>query len=215
MGAPAGLGPWLLLVDGHGDSDAFPRLAGLLGAEVLDATDPDRALLPARLDARDRLVVAGSGCGRHLARWRTVADRLGAHLAAVIVVRHPAAAFGPGSAAEVERWLDLVLGFEHATRPLPHSVVRHEELLEDWRAAFTRIEKETAVPLLGAASVAEVSEAETADLAPPGEPDWTALEVAPEVRDLAARAYAALCSVADGFGDLGFVDSLRAERAAG
>ena len=63
--------------------------------------------------------------------------------------------------------------------------------------------------------MAEVSEAETADLAPPGDPDWAALEVAPEVRDLAARTYAALCSVADGFGDLGFVDSLRIERAAG
>jgi hypothetical protein len=216
VAGPSGLGPWLLLVDGHGNGEAFPRVAGLLGAEVLDATDPDRALLPARLDSHERLVVAGPGCARHLARWRTVADRLGAHLAAVIVVRHPAEAFGAGESDEVARWLDLLLDFEHATRQLPHALVRHEDLIEDWRAAIRRVEKETGVPLLGAASVAEVSEAEThGHETAPGEPDWAALEVPPDVRDLAARTYAALCSVADGVGDLDFVDSLRAERAAG
>ncbi len=214
--APAWPGPWLLLVDGHGDPYVFARIAGLLGAEVLVAADPDRALLPARLDGHDRLVVAGPGCGRHLNRWRVVAERLGAHLAAAIVVRSPAEAFGSGQAAEVADWLDLVLEFEHATRGLPHSLVRHEELLEDWRAAISRIEKETGVPLLAAASVAEVSASQTAEQpAVPREPDWAAIGLEPEVRDLAARTYAALGSLADGLGDLEFVDSLRAERAAG
>lgn len=215
MAGTAGLGPWLLLVDGHGDADVFPRIAGMLGAQVLDATDPDRALLPARLDADDRLVVAGPGCGFHLARWRRAAERLGAHLAAVVVVRNPAEEFGAGQADEVRRRLELVLGLEHATRALPHSLVRYEELLADWRAAIQRVEKETGVPLLGAASLADVSESETGELPALREPDWAALELPGDLRDLAARSYAALCSVADGLGDLDFVDSLRAELAAG
>jgi hypothetical protein len=198
------------------DARVFSRIAGKLGAEVLVAADPDRALLPARLDSHERLLVVGAGAGAHLARWRTVADRLGAHLAVAIVVRNPAEAFGPDQAAQVGDWLDLMLQLEHASRGLPHSLVRHEELLEDWRSAIRRIEKETGVPLLAAASVAEVSASETAEQpAVPRDPDWAALGLAPEVRDLAARTYAALCSIADGFGDLEFVDSLRAERAAG
>lgn len=215
MAGSAGLGPWLLLVDGHGDAGVVPRIAGMLGAQVLDAADPERALLPARLEVDDRLVVAGPGCGLHLARWLRVAERLGAHPAAVLVVRNPAEAFGPGQVDEVRRWLDLVLGFEHATRGLPHSLVRYEELLEDWRAMIRRIEKETGVPLLGAALLADVWESETGELPALREPDWAALELPLELRDLAARSYAALCSVAEGYGDLDFVDSLRAESAAG
>jgi hypothetical protein len=45
-------------------------------------------------------------------------------------------------------------------------------------------------------------------------PDWAPLDLPPAVQDLAARAYDALGSLADGDGDLAALDDLRAEYAA-
>lgn len=206
--------PWLLLVDGQGRSDAFPRLGRALDIEVVEtAGAPVWSLLDElrRVLARsDRVLV--DECGHRADDWRTAADELGARFGFVVVVRHPAETFRPGDASGVAAWLGLVLRLEHATRDVPRAVVRHEDVAEDWQGTLTRVEKQTGLPVLSGATVAQVSQAEAVESPDePREPDWAALELPADLRDLAARTYAALCSIAEGLGDLDFVDALRGE----
>jgi hypothetical protein len=162
----------------------------------------------------DRVVVAAPGTSILLGHYLSAANRVGARLAVVIMVRHPADAVESGSVRGVAGWLNVMLGTERATRTLPRAIVQRDELVEDWQEMLTAVEKDCGVPLVSAATLAQVAEAGTVvpgDSA--GAPDWSTLHLPPWLRDLTARTYATFGSLADGLGDLDFVDSLRNEYA--
>jgi hypothetical protein len=180
--------------------------------------EPDSRLLAwleEQLAVGDRVVVSAPGGAVLLGHYLAAANRAAARLAVVIMVRHPADAVTAGSVRGVVGWLNVMLGTERATRTLPRAVVQREELLDDWQEVLTVVEKECGVPLLSAATLAQVSGAgEVVELGlPAAMPDWSTLQMPAWLRDLAARTYAAFSSLADGLGDLDFVDSLRREYA--
>ena len=228
---------------GNSGEDLLATLAGRLGWVVADATrlhgvlleesglDPDDArpqawATPAEPEPRlvawleeqfatgDRLVIAAPGTAILLGHYLSAANRVGARLASVIMVRHPADAVASGSVRGVAGWLNVMLGTERATRTLPRAIVQREELVEDWQEMLNTVEKDCGVQLLSAATLAQVGEAGA--VVPEGAtaaPDWSTLHLPAWLRDLAARTYAVFGSLADGLGDLDFVDSLRNEYA--
>ena len=173
------------------------------------------AWLEEQFAAGDRVVVSAAGGAVLLGHYLAATNRTEAQLAVVVMVRHPADSVTSGSVRGVVGWLNVMLGTERATRTLPRAVVRREDLLDDWQEVLAVVEKECGVPLLSAATLAQVSGAgEVVSLGlPAATPDWSALQMPPWLRDLAARTYAAFGSLADGLGDLDFVDSLREEYA--
>jgi len=206
------------------------RVHGVLLEEGgLDADDarPQAWATPAEPDPRlvawleeqfalgDRVVVSAPGGAVLLGHYLAAANRAAAQLAVVLMVRHPADAVAAGSVRGVVGWLNIMLGTERATRTLPRAVVQREELFDDWQEVLTFVEKECGVPLLSAATLAQVSSAgEVVELGlPAATPDWSTLQMPAWLRDLAARTYAAFSSLADSLGDLDFVDSLRKEYA--
>ena len=229
---------------GNSGEELVSGLAGRLGWVLGDATrvhgvllgegglDPDDArpqawATPAEPDPRlvtwleeqfatgDRVVISAPGGAVLLGHYLAAANRAAAQLAVVLMVRHPADAVLSGSVRGVAGWLNVMLGTERATRTLPRAIVQREELLEDWQEVLTFVEKECGVPLLSAATLAQVSAAgEVVELGlPAATPDWSTLQMPAWLRDLAARTYAAFSSLADSLGDLDFVDSLRREYA--
>jgi len=180
--------------------------------------EPDQRLvawLEEQFATGDRVVVSSPGAAVLLGHYFAATNRAGAQLAVVLMVRHPADAVIPGSVRGVAGWLNVMLGTERATRTLPRAIVQREELLEGWQEVLTFVEKECGVPLLSAATLAQVSAAgEVIELGlPAATPDWSTLPMPAWLRDLAARTYAAFSSLADSLGDLDFVDSLRTEYA--
>jgi hypothetical protein len=210
-------------------ADAAPLHGVLLEEGGLDPDDarPQAWATPAEPEPRlvawleeqftsaDRIVVSAPGGAVLLGHYLAAANRAEARLAVVVMVRHPADAVSAGSVRGVVGWLNVMLGTERATRTLPRAVVQREDLIDDWQEVLTVVEKECGVPLLSAATLAQVSGAGgLVELGlPAATPDWSTLRMPPWLRDLAARTYAAFCSLADGLGDLDFVDSLREEYA--
>jgi hypothetical protein len=210
-------------------ADASPVHGVLLEEGGLDPDDarPQAWATPAEPDPRlvawleeqfsigDRVVVSAPGAAVLLGHYLAAANRADARLAVVLMVRHPADAVASGSARGVVGWLNVLLGTERATRTLPRVVVQRDELLDDWQEVLTVVEKECGVLLLGAATLAQVEDAGgVVELGlPAAAPDWSTLQLPGWLRDLAARTYAAFASLADGLGDLDFVDSLRKEYA--
>lgn len=199
-------------VTGHWPADPRPSVWSRSAGESAVA-----ALARYLLD-QPRTVVGGRGAGFLLDAWQRAADRAGAHLATVIVVRHPTQCCDGNSVAEIAGWLNLVTGFERATRPMRRAVVRHEDLVEDWQDTLTRIEQQTGALLVRGASVAQLSEAALLAATPPIDDEDAAgpalAGLPPRLRDLAARTYAVLRSLSEGRGDLALLDSLRQEYVA-
>ncbi len=155
----------------------------------------------------DRVAVAETRLGTSIADYASAADRLGAAMPVLVLVEPPT----PGQTAE---WLDAVLGATTATRGRSRALLQLDDLLDDWQAALSRCDKESGSRLLTAATLAQVDDAD--DVMRAWLPAVTAgSESDAGLRDLAARAHAALGSVAEGRGDLDFVDALWSEYAAG
>jgi hypothetical protein len=188
-------------------------IAETLGHELGDPGTLDDAFARA-----DRVVVPEARLTTSLPAYVAAAERLRARLAVVLVVRHPAELEDDtaSDAALATAWLGSMLGSERATRGLPRSVFRYEDVLEDWQTVLSRTDKDSGSRLLAPASLAQLDRATDLVAAWPrtDQPAWAGRTLPAELRDLAARTYAALCSLADGRGDLEFVDGLHAEYAA-
>ena len=90
--------------------------------------------------------------------WKQVAEDLGADLATLTMLRHPAEVVGSknayyyrkesperrrvGETSRVASWVNVALFGELATRGRPRSFVRYTDLLIDWRKEVERIAKE-------------------------------------------------------------------------
>lgn len=202
----------LLLVAGLGGVHLLTAIAETLGHELGDPGSLDEAFARSA-----RAVVPEARLTTSLPAYVAAAERLRARLAVVLVVRHPAELEDDTTtdAALVAAWLGSMLGTEQATRAVPRSVFRYEDVLDDWQTVLSRTDKDAGSQLLAPASLAQLDRAAelVASWPGPGIPRWAGHDLPAELRDLAGRTYAALCSLADGLGDLGFVDSLHAEYA--
>jgi hypothetical protein len=198
--------PTLLVVAGPpGGVTLVLELARTLGHQVAPP-GPDASRLGGWFGTGDRVVVAEPRLADTLGAYAAAADRLGASLPVLVVVDHPALSVDPAT------WLEATLGAVTATRTHPRAVVRTEDLHEDWQAALSRVDKESGSRLIAGATLAELDDADDVvrGWPVPARVPWPD-SVDPALRDLAARAWVGLASVADGRGDLDFLDALRAE----
>jgi len=195
--------PTLLLLAGAAGSGLtlLTELARALGHQIAPA-GAVTSRLGGWFGTGDRVAVPEPRLASTISDYASAADRLGAALPVIVLVEPPA-----GTA-----WLDAVLGAARATRGRSRALVLLDDLADDWQAALSRCDKESGSRLLSAATLAQVDDADDVMRAWPG-PQATGGAVDPALRDLAARAHAALTSVAEGRGDLDFVDALWREYA--
>jgi hypothetical protein len=200
--------PTLLVVAGlpGGGVTLALELARTLGHQVAPP-GPDASRLGGWFGTGDRVVVAEPRLADTLGAYAAAADRLGASLPVLVVVDHPAACADPAL------WLEATLGAVTASRAHPRAVVRTEDLHEDWQAALSRADKESGSRLIAGATLAGLDDADDVvrGWPAPVRVPWPD-SVDPALRDLAARAWVGLASVADGRGDLDFLDALRSEQ---
>jgi hypothetical protein len=200
----------LLLVTGQGGVHLLTAIAEALGHETGDPGSLDDAF-----DRGDRVVVPEPRLTTSLPAYAAAADRLRARPTVVLVVRHPAELRDDTTTDEalVSGWAGSLLGTEQATRRLPRAVVRHEDLFDDWQSSLARADKDAGARLLAPASLDQVDAAgRLVDSWPRvASADWAGLDLSASLRDLAARAHAVLCSLADGLGDVEFLDTLSDE----
>lgn len=207
--------PTLLLLAGAAGSglSLLTELARALGHQVAPAgTAASR--LGGWFGTGDRVAVVEPRLADQLDGYAAAADGLGAAMPVLVLVDHPT--LTATDTAGTTAWLDAVLGAAQATRGRPRALLRLDDLLEDWRAVLSRADKESGSRLIASATLAQLDDADDVVTGWPAapEPDLSRLHVEPALRDLAARAAAALGSVAEGGGDLEFVDALWAEYAA-
>lgn len=203
----------LLLVAGLGGVHLLTAIAETLGHELGDPGSLDDAF-----GRGDRVVVPEPRLTASLPAYVAAAERLRARLAVVLVVRHPGQLEDDITADEslATAWLGSMLGTEHTTRGMARSVFRYEDVLDDWQTVLARTDKDAGSQLLAPASLAQLDRAAelVGSWSRPTAPEWSARNLTDDVRDLAARTYAALCSLADGGGDPEFLDELHAQYAS-
>ena len=159
--------------------------------------------LEEELAGSDRLVVKDPRLTWFVGLWAAVADALGADVSVLTMLRHPAEsvtsrqlAYGTASSAtsRTASWLNMMLGLEAGLRGTRRAVVAYDDLLADWQAALRAAEAPLGLELVSGrpeavlASAGELVDSSLRRAAA----DWDALSLAPPVRDLAERAYAAL-----------------------
>lgn len=205
--------PTLLLLAGAATRGLglLTELARALGHQVAPA-GAAASRLGGWFGTGDRVAVAEPDLADRMTDYVATADRLGAALPVIVLVEHPCAA---ADTVQATAWMDAVLGAARAVRGRPHAVLPLGDLLDDWQAALTRCDKESGSRLLAAATLAQLDDADdlVAGWGPARESGWSEA-VDPALRDLAARAHAALTSLAEGRGDVEFVDALWSEYAA-
>lgn len=159
--------------------------------------------LTEQLQQADRVVVKDPRLTWFVSLWAAVAADLDADVSVLTMLRHPAEsvrsrqlAYGSGSSSTTRTasWLNMMLGLEAEVRGMRRSVVAYRDLLADWRSALAVAEQPLGVDLVTGRSAAELEAAGTlVDTSlRRAEADWDTLGLAPPVRDLAERAYAAL-----------------------
>jgi len=179
---------WDLTEKAGGEDEATARLAAWLEEQFGQA---------------DRVVVKDPRLGWFLPSYLRAADRVDARLHVATLLRDPAEilrsrekAYGTitGHSTRAIGWVNMMLGVESRTRPLPRAVVRYQDLLSDWRSALEEAEGTLGLELVAAATESQRAAAD--DLVDPSlrrsATDWDGLGLHPRVRDLTARTYAAL-----------------------
>lgn len=195
--------PSLLVVAGPPDDAVglVMQLARALGYQIASG-GPAASRLAGWLGTGDRVVATEPDLVSTLPAWLSAGDRLGVALAILVPVGHPG--------RDPETWLRATLGAAVATRGHARAVVRAEDIEHDWRTALSLADKQSGSRLIAGATLADLDDADDVYAAWPRAdrvPTWPE-DLPLERRDLAARAYVALGSVADGRGDLDFVDAL-------
>jgi hypothetical protein len=131
---------------------------------------------------------------------RAAAERVGAELHVVTMLRHPAdvmrsreIAYGTRmhNTTRLVGWLTMMLGIERRTRDLPRATVRYDDLLTDWKAAFGEADSSLGMGLLQEATPEQVADADA--LVDPSlhrsSAVWDELGVPSRTLDLVVRAY--------------------------
>lgn len=208
--------------------DAWDRTA-----RVTNRSQPRQRLqtwLREQFSESSRVVIKDPRLAWFLDLYREVAVDIDVDLSVVTMLRHPTEsmrsrelAYGTGanSTTRLTGWINLVQSVELRTRDLPRATIEYEHLLTDWRGALAAAEGPLALPLLSAASDAQIEDAN--DLVDVGlhrsTADWSSHEVPADLQSLGQRTYDAMSAAsASGPGPAaanpGTMDELRGEYVA-
>lgn len=173
---PRGFGEPRWAVDFHNEllrsvavtiEDARPAAWDRTGkvAERREARRRLKAWLEEQFAESERLVVKDPRLAWFLRLYFEVSAELDADVRVVTMLRDPAEvvrsreiAYGAGTEAttRIAGWLNLMLHTEAICRPVPHAVVRYDDLLSDWTTALQRAGSLLALPLLEQATPDQV-----------------------------------------------------------
>jgi hypothetical protein len=168
-----------------------------------------RTWLEEQLAESRRLIVKDPRTIWYLALWREAARDLELPLSVATMLRHPAevvqskqTAYGGrlDATARMAGWVNGMLFTERATRELPRTFVRYEELLADWTRETSRADRELGTDLVPKAAVDQIRAA--GDLVDPdlrrSVTSIDELDLPDELRQLALEAWKQLSALADG-----------------
>ncbi len=121
-----------------------------------------------QFDSADRVIVKDPRLVWFVDLYRMAAEELGVDFAVVTMVRHPAETIRSADTAyggldvstRAAGWINGALTIERTTRAMPRALVRHEDLLTDWRRALDAAEQALPFPLTSAATDAELAAAD-------------------------------------------------------
>ncbi len=134
-------------------ADARPAAWALTASVVLDEAVKHelRGWLELQFRESDNVVIKDPRLSWFLPLWRTCGEEVGAVARFATVLRHPAAVVESKQRSygnwqgEVDRtagWVNQSLFTERATRDHPRSVVRYQDLLDDWTRTVGRVGEE-------------------------------------------------------------------------
>jgi hypothetical protein len=134
-------------------ADARPKAWALTANVALDEVVKQelRGWLEQEFGKDENVIIKDPRLSWFLPLWRTCAEEVGAVARFATVVRHPAAVVESKQRSygnwqgEVDRtagWVNQSLFTERATRDYPRSVVRYQDLLDDWTQVVARVGEE-------------------------------------------------------------------------
>ena len=193
--------------------DTMPDAADQVAAAAAkpQVRDPLRTWLEERLAEQPRLVVKDPRIVWFRDLWVETARELGAAPGFVTMVRHPAEvatsrqkAYDPDGTDERENeirriagWINVTLTAERASAGSPRAFVRYTDLVEDWRGALRRIERDLALRLEPSidSSPHPVDDFIDSSLRRV-QVDWTAVAVPDQLRELGERVWQSMSRLA-------------------
>jgi hypothetical protein len=116
-----------------------------------------RTWLGGELAQADDVVVKDPRVGWFLGLWQRTSDDLGARIAQITMLRHPAEiltsarkSYGDwqSDASRAAAWVNVMLETERQTRGAKRAYIRYEDLLADWRGQMARVGAALDLPLL-------------------------------------------------------------------
>jgi hypothetical protein len=209
-------------------ADARPGAWALTANVALDEAVKQelRGWLEQQFREADNVVIKDPRLSWFLPLWRTCGEEVGAVARFATVLRHPAAVVESKQRSygnwqgEVDRtagWVNQSLFTERATRDHPRSVVRYEDLLDDWTLTVGRVGEELDLAVVRdapAQAIVQVHEFVDRSLSR-SRATWDDLEIPDGLRKLADEVWALMSGLAeDGAQAQSAVDRLEAARAA-
>jgi hypothetical protein len=162
-----------------------------------------RAWLADQFGIADRVVVKDPRLTWFTGLYRDAAESLGAQFGVVTMLRHPVettrsreTAYG-SSLSDISRmtaWVNMMLSVELATRSMPRTLIRYDDLVADWRDALAAADDVVGPGLVAGASADQMAAAD--ELVDPSlrrsTASWDEYEVPDELRRLAQSTHDAL-----------------------
>jgi hypothetical protein len=208
-------------------ADARPAAWALTAELCLDeeVRGELRLWLERQFGLASSLVIKDPRLSWFLPLWRRCAESQGVAPRVLTMLRHPAAVIDSkqrwygGRQGDVSRtagWVNQTLFTERATRDAPRIVVRYEDLLDDWTRVIGRVGEALDLAVVRdapAASLRTVHEFVDRSLSR-SRPDWGDLALPARLRAQADEAWELMSALADGEGDTGRLDAVRAAYVA-
>ena len=190
-------------------ADARPSAWALTANVALDEAVKQelRGWLEQQFRQSDHVIIKDPRLSWFLPLWRTCAEEVGAAARFATVVRHPAAVVESKQRSygnwqgEIDRtagWVNQSLFTERATRDHRRSVVRYQDLLDDWTKTVARTGEEldlAAVRAAPAQAIVQVHEFVDRSLSR-SRATWEDLEIPDRLRELADEVWELMSGLA-------------------
>jgi hypothetical protein len=209
-------------------ADARPGAWALTANVALDESVKQelRGWLEQQFREGDAVIIKDPRLSWFLPLWRTCGEEVGAAVRFATVLRHPAAVVESKQRSygnwqgEVDRtagWLNQSLFTERATRNHPRSIVRYQDLLDDWTRIVGRVGEELDLAVVRdapAQAIVQVHEFVDKSLSR-SRATWEELEIPDGLRELADEVWELMSILAEDGADHGpVIERLEAARAA-
>jgi hypothetical protein len=191
-------------------ADARPSAWALTANVALDEAVKQelRGWLEEEFRQSDDVVIKDPRLSWFLPLWRTCGEEVGAAVRFATVLRHPAAVVESKQRSygnwqgEIDRtagWVNQSLFTERATRDHPRSVVRYQDLLDDWTHTVGRVGEElnlAAVRDAPAQAIVQVHEFVDRSLSR-SQATWEDFEIPASLRALADEVWELMSAIAE------------------